>query len=650
MAIDQSRYVDVTSVVGGASLIPTRDLIGRFFTGNTLLPPQTFIQFISAAEVGNYFGLYSEEYLRSLFYFNWISKNATTPQTIQFARWVNIAVPPMIFPIQNNDTIASNWVPITNGSFLIKIGSTTYTVDSLDFSSIGSDLSAVATIVENGINTATEIVLSGTIANTMDTVTGLSSTANLFVGMSVTGTNIPSDTTISTITSGTAITLSNAATGSATESITFSANVTVTYSSSYGGYILELTQLPLTGTLSISIMAGGGGTDITGIGFLGWLPQSLNINGIFTPGSIWAQGSSIETIAETLTTSSSLSNNFGSFTFLTNLGLTLIQVAQAANWNDMLNVTYMYSQSVIPTNVGSWYAALNQIGGIGLTLSPTLSFQMTGTLTNTSNIVSGLLNNLNMYVGMPITDTESYLPAGTVITSLVGTTGLTLSNAATNTSTELLTFYNLEFPEQCPMMIQSATDYNGTNTVQNYEFQIFPGLTPSVTDNTDANTYDGLSINYYGQTQSAGQLINFYQRGVLFGTNIDPLDMNTYSNEQWLKAASSAAIMNLLLGLAKISANATGRSQVLATLQAVINQALLNGTISINKILTQNQILFITQITNDANAYQSVMSAGYWLDAVINSSGSPITYQVDYTLVYSKDDIVRFVQGSDILI
>src|SRR5271165_2975185 len=109
MAISEQRYVNITSGVGGAALVPTRDLIARIFTANPLLPPQTFLSFTTSAQVGNYFGIGSEEYARSLFYFSWISKNLTQPQSIQFARWTNAAAAPMIFPLKNNGSVKLNW-------------------------------------------------------------------------------------------------------------------------------------------------------------------------------------------------------------------------------------------------------------------------------------------------------------------------------------------------------------------------------------------------------------------------------------------------------------------------------------------------------------------------------------------------------------
>lgn len=61
-------------------------------------------------------------------------------------------------------------------------------------------------------------------ANTTASVTTLSSTAGLAVGMSATGTNVPSNNTILAITSATALTLTAATTG-ACSALTFTADV-----------------------------------------------------------------------------------------------------------------------------------------------------------------------------------------------------------------------------------------------------------------------------------------------------------------------------------------------------------------------------------------------------------------------------------------
>src|SRR5579859_5240647 len=150
MAISITRYVDITSGVGAGAVLSARSLVGRFFTANNLLPPQSFISFTTASEVGNYFGFTSEEYYRALFYFSWISKNLTQPSSIQFARWVNSAVAPMIFPTQGSSTTLAAWNAVTSGSFVLTMGGFTFTLSGLNFGAAGS-LSAVATILQNAI-------------------------------------------------------------------------------------------------------------------------------------------------------------------------------------------------------------------------------------------------------------------------------------------------------------------------------------------------------------------------------------------------------------------------------------------------------------------------------------------------------------------
>jgi Protein of unknown function (DUF3383) len=208
-----------------------------------------------------------------------------------------------------------------------------------------------------------------------------------------------------------------------------------------------------------------------------------------------------------------------------------------------------------------------------------------------------------------------------------------------------------------PMMIEAATNYAAFNSVQNYEFQQVAGLTPSVNTDTQANLYDyssgGIGVNYYGVTQQAGASIAFYQQGVLQGASVvgNITDMNAYVNEIWLKDAATAAIMTLLLVSPQVPANTQGRNMILGILQSVVNQALNNGTISVGKTLTANQQMYITSATGDPLAWHQVQNNGYWLDVVITATGTnPVVYTATYTLIYSKDDVIRMVNGTHTLI
>lgn len=246
--------------------------------------------------------------------------------------------------------------------------------------------------------------------------------------------------------------------------------------------------------------------------------------------------------------------------------------------------------------------------------------------------------NVRFHYSVPIAAAD----AATYYAALSGLSGVSTTLAPLST----------EYPELLPAAILAATDYARRNSVQNYMFQQAT-LTPSVTTTAVANTMDASRVNYYGRTQTAGQFIDFYQRGVMMGLATDPVDMNTYANEMWLKDAAGAAIMSLLLSSARVSANTTGRGQLLAILQSVIEQATFNGTISVGKPLNTTQKLYIGNLTGDPEAWQQVYRLGYWIDCVLSSYVTPddrTEWKATYTLIYSKDDAIRKVDGSHVLI
>lgn len=204
-----------------------------------------------------------------------------------------------------------------------------------------------------------------------------------------------------------------------------------------------------------------------------------------------------------------------------------------------------------------------------------------------------------------------------------------------------------EYDEMLPMAIAAGTNYDRRGSAQSYMFQQ-AGLSPKVTSDADANLYDGLRVNYYGQTQAGGNRLAFYQRGVLQGPLTAPRDMNTFVNEAWLKDEARAALMSLLLAAPRVPATDEGRAQVLSNLQGAINKALNNGTISVGKTLSDAQRTFIGTITGSPDAWRQVQSIGYWVDAVVVQDGED--YRIDYVLVYSKDDAIRQIDGTHSLI
>tara|TARA_R110001606_G_scaffold141321_2_gene280497 strand:- start:24546 stop:26042 length:1497 start_codon:yes stop_codon:yes gene_type:complete len=208
-----------------------------------------------------------------------------------------------------------------------------------------------------------------------------------------------------------------------------------------------------------------------------------------------------------------------------------------------------------------------------------------------------------------------------------------------------------EYHEMMPACIAASTDYYKVNSVKNYMYQQ-ASLTPSVTETTQSNFLDSLRINYYGQTQTAGQNISFYQRGNLMGLAVDPSYENILVNEAWFKGSCGSALIELQLALEQIPWNASGAGQISLTLQNIIEEALKNGVISVGKPLTNTQKLYIGVIANDDNAYRNVEEQGFWLNVELTSEtvNGVVEYLANYTIIYSKSDSINKITGSHILI
>lgn len=297
---------------------------------------------------------------------------------------------------------------------------------------------------------------------------------------------------------------------------------------------------------------------------------------------IAANGATVQTLTNCLTTSANISTNFGSYTFLDTL--TIDDHVEIGTWNTTSeqNIMFIYMVRVLAANSAAWSAALLDYSGVCLNLF----------VASTDWLIANVMGTL------------------------------------------------------------AATDYNKPNSTLNFMFQQYAAPV-TVTTTANSNLYDSQRVNYYGQTQTAGQLINFYQQGLLCGLATSPTDINVYANEMWLKDAATASILSLLLSMNKVSANATGKAMVKQQIIAIVLQALVNGTISANKPLNQTQKTYINTITNDLNAATAVGTTGYWLDVTLSSTTSvsgAVTWQANYLLVYAKDDVIRKVVGTHSLI
>ena len=189
MAIPARQIVDVTPRVINAG-VPDLAMSGLLLTKNPLciFPDMSFS---SATAVGAYFGYDSNEYKAALKYFMGYDNAFKRPDTLKFARRVDVAVAGEL--IGGSAAKLSDLKAITAGSFSIDIDGTTVNVTGLDLS---------AATTQSDVATALQAKITGT------TVT-YNSNLNAFIVVSAT-TGENSSVSAATGTSADALGLSSA--------------------------------------------------------------------------------------------------------------------------------------------------------------------------------------------------------------------------------------------------------------------------------------------------------------------------------------------------------------------------------------------------------------------------------------------------------
>ena len=150
MAISQTKYVNIISQVGGAEIVSQRELIGRIFTSNILIPVDTVIEFSGGAiaalkSVGEYFGITSDEYARASDYFAFVSKKGTQPSKISFANASADAIPASL--IGDTGLSLNTIKSVTAGEMTIHYGENDYTLTAVNMSSVTSFAEAASSLL-----------------------------------------------------------------------------------------------------------------------------------------------------------------------------------------------------------------------------------------------------------------------------------------------------------------------------------------------------------------------------------------------------------------------------------------------------------------------------------------------------------------------
>lgn len=153
MPIAQSKYINIISAVGGVPAVSQRELIGRVFTSNYLVPANTVVEFdggatVALKSVGEYFGLTSPEYAFAEKYFGFESKKGLHPKKIGFARYLTEAVPAYV--VGKSGVSLTDLKSITNGSLILNLNGENNEFSGINLSSANS-LTNVASLISSAI-------------------------------------------------------------------------------------------------------------------------------------------------------------------------------------------------------------------------------------------------------------------------------------------------------------------------------------------------------------------------------------------------------------------------------------------------------------------------------------------------------------------
>lgn len=283
-----------------------------------------------------------------------------------------------------------------------------------------------------------------TAANTM-TVT---STANYAVGLGFNNAvnGIAVGNIITGITSGTVLTLdANVGTGAATPNSAYA--LLPTYKQVLNSSYISLGSAPVSGTIfALTVPAGTvvypGMPVTTAAGSTGALAGTVvSVSGTtvnILPSAAGTAGATRLIFAPVVAATASASNlTTGSSTVTIPANVTGLNVGQGVSGTGIAAGTYVTAYNAA-TGVVTLSAPVTTVAATSaLTFAAPTIQSVIGNVTNASATVT-VASNANMFVGQPVTGAG--IPQGTTVAAISGTTGVTLSNNATASTTGNLFF------------------------------------------------------------------------------------------------------------------------------------------------------------------------------------------------------------------
>lgn len=628
MAIKFTKYIDITSGVGGAAAAARRDMGLRVFTTNPLLTYGSVLVCNDADEVMGMFGSDSEEYQIASNYFGYISNSITKANQISFVRWANESIKETTVTAINSPAALTSFTGDVGIRILLDSGKTGGVADP-------NKIVDVAISIGDGV-----------VAESYDSVASLFTTAIAKKTGDYSWLN-----------------------GAAVEYIK-------------GRFVCTFTAEGSSAEQGPDVSLGHYGSTETPA------TDAIGIMGFFTPNA-WVEGDwskfDSTTTEDWAATEAYVVGDWvkhGDSYYCCKVAEPVpsegTKTWDATNWN-LLNQTTApswsgeaaYSKGDIVKVLTSFYGSIKDVSApvVGTT-DRTVAIPAEAPVEAVSR-VEGSENNFGSFMFVETLDVPKIKKLGEwahaknyeymYFVSCTNSGTLSYDNIASNLNGYTcvnMTYCNRrsEFPEFMPAALFASTDYTRVNSTKTFMFKQFAGVNPSVglkndpTVNGNAlyKVLDSARVNYYGQTMKSGKSLCFYQDG----NNADGTETSVACNEIWMKDAIKTELINLLIAMEKVPANDKGLAMVTMQVQGVINEAIANGTIIAGKTLTNTQKQYIDSVSGTSGAWQNVYNSGYWFGISLKTDNSAgyTKYKADYTLIYSKGDAIRKVTGSDIMI
>jgi len=585
MSIPISSIFQVTpSVVSAAGA--AEELVSIVLTTSTRVPIGSILSFPTSSSVGTYFGLTSHEYNIAVVYFSGFTTANTTPGALLFTQYPQTAVSAYL----RGGAITAltlTQIQALSGSLTVVMDGYTHTASSINLSGATS-YSSAASLINSALNATepTEASVTASIGASFTatasgspatTFTVTATTGYISIGDVITGSGVPSGTTIASFVSGTpggagVYTTSVATTASSASCATTSSVIDVTV---VGSGTLAVGQTAYNGSSSIGVVSAlGTGTGGTGTYVLSGAQQSLASGSITLRATALAvsfdsgSGALVATsgITGTPSTAAYAAGTLAASLFLTSAtGAVLSQGAAATTPSSFMTTLTLQNAAWAVFMTAFDPDALNSSGN-----TVKLSFAEW----------NGSQNNSYIYVcwDTDITPTQSANASSSLGQLLIaaGISGTLLIYTPSDLFHGAFAcgmFASIDFTEQ-----------NGRITLA---FKSQPGLSPGVTNQTVAANLIANGYNYYGAYANPTIEGNIFYPGSIAGQY---LWADSYANQIQLNNACQNSLWQAATAAKSIPYNQNGYDFIRAAFQDPVNQAVNFGSIVPGVTLSQAQI------------------------------------------------------------